>query len=266
MDATERDHAFAELLSSVVEHHTVASRLAGTVQLAEDTLAQALRIGDAVRRARRDGAPGRPDEHDCQLLSDLVDRLDRATDDVLRTELARSLRDAISACDATRSAVLALELFAGLVRPAPTPPFLFAGLSARRRTRDGETLLHPGALAAQIAGQERAGLMPSSSAEVTPGDEPVLPEPIAFVASFAACAADLALRRPTAELATGVVEDTASADLLVFSARVAGPFTVLCATESDDEWWAAGTTSFAAYCAELTRALDQLGIRTERVS
>ena len=52
MTAPERDQEFADLLSAVIERHAVASRLQGTAGLAEEVLADAMRVGDAVRRAR----------------------------------------------------------------------------------------------------------------------------------------------------------------------------------------------------------------------
>jgi hypothetical protein len=262
MDHAERDRAFAELLSGVIERHAVASRLKSTVALAEQTLTMALRVGDGVRRALRNGTADRPNEDDCRQLEDLATRLEAATDEALVARTAQALREAAAAGRTTEAAQLAAQLFAGLVRPAALPLFVYVGLTARRRARSGETLVHPAALAEEIAARNRDGLGPASG--ITPAEEgPVLPEPIALAASFDSSASEIALRRPTLELADGLLEDTASGDLLVFSARIAGPFTVLLAREADDEWWAASSTPYASYCAELVSALTRLGIAAE---
>src|SRR5882724_884175 len=115
MDHAERDRAFAELLSAVIERHAVASRLQSTVGLAEETLSKALRVGDAVRRALRDGGPDRPNDDDCRQLEELATRLEAATDEVLVAHTARTLRAAAAAGRTTEAAQLAAQLFAGLV-------------------------------------------------------------------------------------------------------------------------------------------------------
>ena len=190
-------------------------------------------------------------------------RLETATDEVLVAGTAHALREAAAAGRTTDAAQLAAQLFAGLIRPVAAPAHLYAGVSARRRARSGgETLVHPGALAEEIAARNRDGLGPASgitSAE----DGPVLPEPIALAPSFAACGAEIVLRRPTLDLADGLLEDTASGDLLLFSTRIAGPFTVLLARAADDEWWAASATPFSTYCTELAGALERLGVASE---
>lgn len=263
MPPSERDRAFADLLSAVIDRHAVASRLRETVDVAETSLGQALRVGDAVRRALRGGAAQRPDDGDCRELADLAAALETAIERALASATAGSLRRAIALDRKDEAAALALELFAGLTRPTAIPAHLFVAVGARRRSRDGETLVHPAALAAEIAARQRDGVGPASG-DPDAQDETVLPEPIALAPSFAACATEIALRRPSGDLAGALVEDHASADLLIFGVRVPGPFTVVLAPEADDEWWAAGTTSYTSYCAQLTAELSRLGIVAER--
>jgi hypothetical protein len=263
MDHAERDRAFAELLAAVIERHTVASRLRDTADLADASLSRALRVGDAVRRALRAGGSARPDDDDFRQLDDLATQLDAAIERTLAATCAVALRRAIAADRKDEAAGLALQLFAGLTPVATLPSHVYVGLGARRRSRDGETLVHPGVLAAEIAALQRDGIGPASGSSGA-CDEAVLPEPIALAPSFAACATEIALRRPAGDLGSALLEDTASADLLVFGRCVAGPFTTVLAPDADDEWWAAGTTSYASYCAQLSAELARRGIAVER--
>jgi hypothetical protein len=258
----ERDEEFADLLSAVIERHAVASRLQGTAALAEDVLAAAMRVGDGVRRALRDGGARRPNDADCDALAELASRLEGATDAQLAEPVAIDLRRATSAGDMTAAASLALELFAGLARPATLPALLYWGVTARRRSRSGETLVHPLALADEILAESRAGLGPASG---DGADEAMLPEPIALSPSFAGCGAEIALVRSSADLGDALLADDASGDLLVFSRRLAGPFSVALAAEADDEWWSASSFGYADYCAQLADALRAQGLAVEVV-
>ncbi|MBY0278449.1 hypothetical protein K2Z84_24225 [Candidatus Binatia bacterium] len=262
MRSVERDQEFAELLSAVIERHAVASRLQRTATLAEEILAAAMRVGDGVRRALREGATERPSAQECDELADLAKRLEDATDALLAEPLAAELRRAIAHGDMIESARLALDLFAGLDRPATLPARLYAGVVARRRSRSGETLVHPAALAEQIAARNRDGIGPASGDDA---DEASLPEPIALAPSLAGCGSEIALVRESAELRDALVEDTASGDLLVFSRRVPGPFSVAVAIDPEDEWWVASTFRYADYREQLSAALSASGITVELV-
>ncbi|MFN8603601.1 MAG: hypothetical protein U0842_24255 [Candidatus Binatia bacterium] len=252
MTAPERDQEFADLLSAVIERHAVASRLQGTAGLAEEVLADAMRVGDAVRRALRDGNGDRPNEADCERLDGLAGRLEAATDALLAQPLAADLRRAAAAGDIGVAARLALALFAGLERPAAIPDVVYTGVNARRRSRSGETLVHPEALADEIAARIAEGIAPASG---DAADEAMLPEPIALTASFEGVGSEIALARATSDIAEDLVEDMASADVLVFSRRLAGPFSVALAAEADDEWWAASSFPWTDYRAQLASAL-----------
>lgn len=262
MDDAERDRRFAELLGAVIERHAIASRLQATVDLAERTLGDALRIGDAVRRALRSDGGARPDADDCRRLEDLAAALETASDAALAAPEAIALRRAAAAEDPVGAARLALELFAGLTRPAAIPAAVYVPITARRRARTGETLVHPATLAGEIRRTCDDGLRPASGAAPDPSEEegPVLPEPIALAPSFAGSGSEIAFRRATSDLEDALLEDAASGDLVVFSDRIAGPFSIILAEEPEDEWWAAGTTAYASYRAELIELLTQLGI------
>jgi hypothetical protein len=257
MTSKHRDREFADLLSAVMERHAVASRLRGVADLAEDTLAEAMRVGDAVRRALRRGGGDRPDEADCAGLARLARRLAEATDAVLAQPLADELRRASSAGDGVRAATLALELFAGLTRPAAIPGHVYSPIAPRRRSRSGEALVHPVALAGEIVARTRDGLAPASGEEA---DRGVLPEPIAVAPSFAGADAEISLVRKTTDLGDAILEDGASGDLLVFCRRLHGPFAVALAAEADDEWWSASSFRWADYREQLTAALRQHGL------
>jgi len=264
MDHAERDRAFAELLGGVIERHAVASRLQATVVLAEEILGAALRVGDGVRRTLRDGGSGRPNDDDCRQLESLATRLEKATDVALGETTACALRRAAAGGEAAEAARLALQLFAGLTRPAIVPASLYVGLTVRRRVQRAETLVHPGALALEIQQRSREGLPTSSAAGGEPeAAGPILPEPIPLAASFAASGSEIALRRPTLDLRPALLEDSASGDLLVFTERLNGPFSVVLARAADDEWWAASSTPYERYSGELIEALSSLGIVTE---
>ena len=252
MTASERDQEFADLLSAVIERHAVASRLQGTAGLAEEVLADAMRVGDAVRRALRDGSGDRPNEADCERLDGLAGRLEAATDALLAQPLAGDLRHAAASGAVGAAARLALALFAGLERPAMIPDVLYSPVNARRRSRSGETLVHPEALADEIAARIAEGVGPASG---DAADEAMLPEPIALTASFEGVGSEIALARDTFDIAEHLLEDVASGDVLVFSRRLGGPFAVALASEADDEWWAASSFSWADYRAQLARAL-----------
>jgi len=261
MSSSVADQAFADLLSAVIERHAVASRLRATAELAERALADAMRVGDAVRRARRAGPSERPDEADRRALASLASGLDAATDSVLRAEPALALRRAAAAGASSLAARLALDLFVGLERPAHMPEHVFVGLRVRRRARSGETLVHPVALADEIAAAARDGLGPESGVAAE-ADEPLLPEPIALAPSFLACGAEVALRRPTTGIAESLLEDGASGDLVLFDARVEGPFSVVLARNADDEWWAASSFAYTDYRQQLAAALETRGLAT----
>lgn len=262
MTDAERDQEFADLLSAVIERHAVASRLQGTAELAEDVLGAAMRIGDGVRRALRDGIDGRPDAADCDELDRLARRLEAATDELLAEPLARDLRSAAASGDAVGAARLALELFAALERPLHFPLRLYTAVVARRRSRSGETLVHPLALADEITARIEAGIGPASGEAA---DEATLPEPIALAPSFEGCGSEIALVRSTTGIEDSLVEDAASGDLLVFSRRLAGPFSVALAADADDEWWAASTFAYADYRRQLEDALRAKGVEVHVV-
>jgi hypothetical protein len=257
MPVDDRDERFAELLSAVIERHAVAGRLQATATLAEHVLASAMRIGDEVRRALRGGGDTRPNDDDCRRLGELADALERATDAALDTPLARALRAACASGDALRGATLALELFSGVARPQDLPSSVYVAVAARRRARTGETLLHPVALADELAERSRSGLRPASGAEA---DDALLPEPIALARSLDASGAEIALCRTTTGLEDVLLEDSAAGDLLVFSRDLAGPFSVALASDADDEWWAASSFRWPDYRRELEAALRERGI------
>lgn len=262
MTAPERDQEFADLLSAVIERHAVASRLQSTAGLAEEVLGAAMRVGDAVRRALRAGIAGRPNEVDCDELDALARRLEAATDAVLAEPLAGELRDAAAAGDGATAARLALALFAGLARPGRLPPVVYTAVNARRRSRSGEALVHPSALADEIVATVREGVGPASG---DAADAAALPEPIAFAADFYGVGSEIALVRRTADIGAFLIEDAASGDVLVFSRRLAGPFSVALATDADDEWWAASSFAWADYRAQLAEALAARSIGVELI-
>lgn len=259
------DQTFADLLSAVIERHAVASRLQGTARLAEDALGAAMRIGDGVRRSRRSGPSARPDDDDCDSLARIATELEAATDAVLREDPALALRRAAAAGEAAAAARIALELFVGLERPAHPPERVFVGLRVRRRARSGETLVHPVALAEEIARCGADGLGPASGVAAA-AEEPLLPEPIALAPSFASCGSEVALIRSTAGIAGALLEDGASGDLVLFAERLGGPFDVALALDADDEWWAASSLSYHEYREQLAAALDAHGVRYEVVT
>jgi hypothetical protein len=260
MTVPERDQEFADLLSAVIERHAVASRLQGTTALAEEVLAAAMRVGDAVRRALRDGIGDRPNEGDCDQLDALARRLESSTDAVLAEPLAGDLRRAAASGDICDAARLALGLFAGLERPAAIPSVVYSGVSARRRARSGETLVHPVALADEIAARIGDGVGPASG---DAADEAALPEPIALTAAFDAVGSEIALVRDTSDLVDSLLEDGASGDLLIFGRRLAGPFSVALAAQAEDEWWTASSFAWADYRSQLAEALRQRDIGVE---
>jgi len=253
------DAPFADLLQQVVDRHAIASRLQRTTALAEEVLADAMRIGDGVRRALRRGLAGRPDENDCTALARLAHRLEDATDAALQEDAARALLAAAAAGRPVEAAELALTVFAGLVRPEAPPEHVYLARTVRRRARSGETLVHPETLAQEMADSGRDGVSPASGPPEAEADT-VLPEPIALSPSFAGCGSEVALRRATADLRDALLEDSASGDLLLFTDRVAGPFTAAVAAQADDEWWAASAVGWTAYRAGLVEALARLGI------
>ena len=257
MTTEHRDREFADLLSAVMERHAVGSRLQRVADLADHTLAEAMRIGDAVRRALRRGVGDRPDEADCANLDRLARQLEEATDAVLAEPLAEDLRRASAAGDGPRAATLALELFAGLARPAALPERVYAPIAARRRSRRGEALVHPVALADEIVARGRDGLAPASGDEA---DRSVLPEPIALASGFAGAGSEIALVRGTADLGDALLEDGASGDLLVFCRRLQGRFAVALAAETDDEWWSASSFHWIDYRTQLEAALRERGL------
>lgn len=260
MPSPERDQEFADLLSAVIERHAVASRLQGTAALADEVLAAAMRVGDAVRRALRNEAEDRPNDADCDQLDGLAQRLEAATDALLAEPLAGELRQAAASGDIATAARLALALFAGLERPAAVPDVVYTGVSARRRSRSGETLVHPVALADEIAARLLDGIGPASG---DAADEATLPEPIALTASFEGVGSEIALARRTSDIAAFLLEDGASGDVLVFSRRLAGPFSVALAAEADDEWWAASSFAWTDYRQQLAEALRAKSIDVE---
>lgn len=262
MRSVERDQEFAELLSAVIERHAVASRLQRTAPLAEEILAAAMRVGDGVRRALREGATDRPSAQECDQLAGLAKRLEDATDALLAEPLAAELRRVVARGDMVGSARLALTLFAALDRPAALPERLYAGVIARRRSRSGEALVHPAALAEEIATRNREGIGPASGDDA---DEASLPEPIALAPSFAGCGSEVALVRESTDLRDALLEDTASGDLLVFSRRVPGPFSVAVAIDPEDEWWVASSFRYADYREQLAAALRAHGMAVELV-
>lgn len=260
MRSAERDQEFAELLSAVIERHAVASRLQGTALLAEEVLAAAMRAGDAVRRALREGTVDRPSLDDCDELARLARRLEDATDALLAEPLAAELRRAVAAAALDESARIALALFAGLARPAAMPAQLYAPLVARRRSRSGEALVHPVALAEEIAVLSRDGLGPASGLDA---EEASLPEPVALAPTFSGCGSEVALVRSSTGLEEALLEDAASGDLLIFSRRLPGPFSVALATAAEDEWWAASAFRYADYRGQLSDALAARGVTVE---
>ena len=265
MSSAAADETFTELLSAVIERHTVASRLRPTARLAEEALTAALRIGDGVRRARRAGAGARPDEDDLRALASLATDLERATDAALRAGPALELRRASAAGRGAEASRIALSLFLGLERPLVPPERIFVGLTVRRRARSGETLVHPGALADEIARYGREGVGPESG--VAAGvEEPLLPEPIAVSPSFAACGSEVALAHSARGLEDALLEDDASGDLVLFVERIAGPFSVTVAQQADDEWWAASAVSYGEYRDQLIAALAERGVGFEIAS
>lgn len=257
MTTEHRDREFADLLSAVMERHAVGSRLQHVADLAERTLAEAMRVGDAVRRALRQGVVDRPDDADCAGLARLARQLEEATDAVLAQPLAEELRHASAAGDGERSATLALDLFAGLARPAALPDRVYAPIVPRRRSRSGEALVHPVALAEEIVARSGDGLAPASGEEA---DRAVLPEPIALAPGFAGAGSEIALVRATADLRNALLEDGASGDLLVFCRRLPGPFAVALAAEADDEWWTASSFRWIDYRTQLEAALRERGL------
>jgi hypothetical protein len=260
--SSEDDQAFADLLSAVIERHAVASRLQGTEALAESALAAAMRVGDGVRRARRGGPSDRPNADDCAQLARLASELDEATDAVLRDAPAVALRRAAAAGDGASAAGMALGLFLGLERPQRPPERVYVGIRARRRSRTGETLVHPADLADEIVRSSAEGLGPESGVTAA-AEEPLLPEPIALAPTFAASGSEVALVRSTAGIADALLEDAASGDLVLFVARLPGPFSVALARDADDEWWAASALSYADYRAQLAAELRARGVGAE---
>lgn len=265
MSSSDGDRAFADLLSAVIERHAVASRLRATADLAERALADAMRVGDGVRRARRGGPSARPDDEDRRTLAGLAAELDAATDAVLRDHAALALRRAAAAGDGPLAARLALDLFVGLARPSVVPVRVYVGLRVRRRGPDGETLVHPEAMADEITRAAREGIGPESGVAAAV-EEPLLPEPIALGPSFEGCGSEVALVRATAGLAGALLEDSASGDLVLFDARVGGPFSVALASDADDEWWAASSLGYVEYRRQLAAALAARGVDVEVVS
>jgi hypothetical protein len=118
------------------------------------------------------------------------------------------------------------------------------------------------ALAEELVAQSRAGLGPASG---DGADDATLPEPIALSPSLAGCGSEIALVRASSDLGEALLEDTASGDLLVFSRRLVGPFSVALAAEADDEWWAASSFGYADYRAQLAEALRAQGLVVEIV-
>ncbi|HEY8517187.1 MAG TPA: hypothetical protein VIS07_16890 [Candidatus Binatia bacterium] len=261
MPVHERDEAFADLLQQVIDRHAIANRLQRTAALADEILGEALRRGNGVRRALRDGDTSRPNEEDCDHLRSLASRLEDAIDAALRDGAASELRRAVADHEPRRAADLALEVFAGLVRPDELPPRVYVARAVRRRAREGEVLVHPEDLAKELAAFGETGIGPASGA---PEDaDSGLPEPLALSPSFLGCGSEVALVRDTADLRGALLEDTASGDLLVFTERLDGPFGVAVAAEADDEWWAASALRWPSYRAGLLEALVTLGIEVE---
>ncbi|MEW6272651.1 MAG: hypothetical protein AB1689_25510, partial [Thermodesulfobacteriota bacterium] len=153
---------------------------------------------------------------------------------------------------------------AGLRRPAALPAHVYVARTVRRRADQGEVLVHPETLARELAETSRAGVGLASGAK-SDGDDGALPEPIALSPSFAGCGCEVAVRRRTDDLRTALLEDTASGDLLLFTERVPGPFSVAVAPDADDEWWAASALRWPSYRAGLVEALERLGVAVDVV-
>jgi hypothetical protein len=249
---TPYDAEFERLLHAVVERHALACRLRAAAPAAEQALASAVRTGDAVRRAVRGGAP-RPDGGDCAALASLAHDLDGAIGRAAGEDAAVALRAAVAAGEGARAARHAVRVFVDLAAPRELPAFVHRPVQVRRRAGRGETLVHPEDLAQELAAASRDGIRGA------PAGATELPEALVLSPSFAACGAEIALRRGAAELREALVEDAGSGDLLAFTA-VPGPFEVALAAAADDEWWAASPIGYGAYRARLEQALDALGV------
>lgn len=257
------DQRFEDGLRRVVELHSSARRLRSIGDAADASLSTAQRVGEAVRRAIREGSTSRPDASDCLALEESSDRLSVELERALRAPAADALRRAAAASRGAEAATVALDLLNGLSRCPAESLAGYVPIQARRRARGGESLIHPRALADEITAILAAGLRPAATGAGDVRGATALPDPILLAPSFETCDAEVALRRPLRDLDGAVLRDQASGDLWIFVAVLPGPFAVTIAAQADDEWWAASSLRYSVYRDELRDALEHSGVAVE---
>ena len=238
--------------------HRSGAELRASAGLAEEILAEGMRLGDGVRRRARGAAGTPPTGEDVAALEGMIRRLDEAVTAAREQPEMVALRRAIADGSTERSAELAEQLYAGLERIAP-PEFLFFPMAVRRHTRDlGETLPAPEALVREIQSCLTEGL-------AAPEDETSLPEPIVGAPTWDAAGSEVALRLSGRDVGTALLRHEASGDLWCFAQRLRGHFTVCLARSADDEWWTASPIPFDRYARRIETLLAEAGLVCERM-
>jgi hypothetical protein len=250
----EDDARFTDSLRELSELHAETGRFRAQEDAADACFAEALRLGDEVRRAVRRSEGERPSAADLEQLAELVGRLRRLNDEATRAPAVRALVRAYGAGDAAQVAALACRALVGveLAQGIRGPVFLPIGL--RRRAPRGESVLHPQTAAVEIERLFDRGLAPQPDESVA-RDDSALPEPLRFARRFSDCGSEVAIEVDVARLDAPLLEHEPSGDLWSFTARVDTPRVVAVAAAADDEWWAASPVPYPAYVTGLREAL-----------
>ncbi|HZR79784.1 MAG TPA: hypothetical protein VFD92_01720 [Candidatus Binatia bacterium] len=266
-DAPDEDR-FAAAMRRLTDLHGTGILLFAAASVAERAFADALRVGDVVRRAVRQGRRDRPDASDSAAIEEAARRIEVAIADAERAPEVAELGRSVAAGEVVRSAELARCVFAGLEPLAqPAAAVGYRSEALRERRRGGETLPAPPDLATRLA---RRALAPvtgdwSEIAAATgglPDTRPLdlaMPPPIVLSPSLAGCGSEVALRVPLPS-AAAVLRHADSGDLWVLAASLPAPGAVALLAQADDEWWAASPVPWERYSAELTSALREAGV------
>jgi hypothetical protein len=257
----ELEERFSAALRDLTELHDEVARFRALRHTSERAFADALRVGDMVRRAVRQGRPDRPALEDVTALEALVDRL-RGAFLALRDDAdLAGLERCLAAGDLEAAADRACRLFAALERATPAPPLAYSALPLRSRRRDMESLLAPEEVAERAARRIAAGLVPTAreAREVADADTrtglPAVPEPLVLSPSLAASGGEIAIG--VALQGLPILQHLESGNLWVFCPRLAGPFSIVAARQPEDEWWAASPLPYGDFLARLRTALGE---------
>lgn len=253
--------ALEAILADLSALYPVARSFRPLVDSAEGELLPFLgRLGGRLRQLRRRG--GLDDEAVAATSTEILataahwnEELDRVQRSPLYGAALAALRD-----DQQKTlGELIPELLTGYSRiQTPRPLYFPMAITAGRRRPGASPFLHPKAAAEQIIATAATGIRPQ--AEPGPWWESELPT-IVCAADPAALATTVALvcATPPSELSVFALEQEST--LRILTPLVGGPFSVVLASEAEDEWWEAYEDDYALFRQRLQTALEEHGLQ-----